>query len=242
MPENSVADARRGGGPAASDLPHRPLTLDEVKRDPEVEAYVVKADEYTGAIGYTEHGFRHANLVASIGSNILRRLGCKDRAVHLAAISGYLHDIGNLVGRINHEHTGALLAGRILARLGMDAVDMAIVMGAIGNHEEQSGDPVSEVGAALILSDKSDVHRTRVRNPDPTTFDIHDRVNFAVEHSFLRVDDQAHTITLELVIDTKISHVMEYFEIFLPRMVMCRRAAKLLGCEFKLQINGTKLL
>jgi metal-dependent HD superfamily phosphatase/phosphodiesterase len=233
---------RGGAGPVASDLPHRPLTLEEVKRDAEAEAYVSKADEYTGAIGYTEHGFRHANLVASIGSNILRRLGRPERIMHLAAIAGYLHDIGNLVGRVNHEHTGALLAGQILTRLGMDPIDRAVVMGAIGNHEEQSGDPVSEVGAALILSDKSDVHRTRVRNPDPTTFDIHDRVNFAVEHSFLRVDGQARTVTLELVIDTKMSQVMEYFEIFLPRMVMCRRAAMLLGCEFKLQINGTKLL
>jgi uncharacterized protein len=212
-----MADARSGGA-VAPDLPGRPLALDDVRRDPEVEAYITKADEYTGAIGYTEHGFRHATLVASIASNVLRRLGRSERATALAAIAGYLHDIGNLVGRVNHEHTGALLAARILGRLGMNPQDMAIVMGAIGNHEEQTGDPVSEVG------------------------DIHDRVNYGVEHSFLRVDDQAHTITLELAIDTKISHVMEYFEIFLPRMVMCRRAAKLLGCEFKLQINGTKLL
>ncbi len=237
-----MADPRGGRLPAAPDRPGRPLTLEDVRRDPEAEAYIAKADEYTGTIGYTEHGFRHATLVASIAGNVLRRLGRPERATNLAAIAGYLHDIGNLVGRVNHEHTGALLATRILARLGMEPVDMAIVMGAIGNHEEQTGDPVSEVCAALILSDKSDVHRTRVRNPDPTTFDIHDRVNYGVEHSFLRVDDQAHTITLELAIDTKISQVMEYFEIFLPRMVMCRRAAKLLGCEFKLQINGTKLL
>jgi metal-dependent HD superfamily phosphatase/phosphodiesterase len=232
----------RGGIPATSPRPERPLTLDDVKRDREAEAYIAKADEYTGAIGYTEHGFRHANLVASIAANVLRRLGRQEKTIHLAAISGYLHDIGNLVGRVNHEHTGALLASRILNRLGMEPVDQAVVMGAVGNHEEHTGDPVSEVCAALIISDKSDVHRTRVRNPDPTTFDIHDRVNFAVEHSFLRVDEHAHTITLELTIDTKISHVMEYFEIFLPRMVMCRRAAKLLGCDFKLQINGTKLL
>ncbi len=230
------------GGPATSPLPGRALTLDEIKRDREVEAYVAKADEYTGAIGYTEHGFRHANLVASIAGNVLRRLGRPERAVQLAAIAAYLHDIGNLVGRVNHEHTGALLASRILTRLGMDPLEMAVVMGAIGNHEEDTGDPVGEVCAALIISDKSDVHRTRVRNPDPTTFDAHDRVNFAVQHSFLRVDEQAHTITLELTIDTAISQVMEYFEIFLPRMVMCRRAAKVLGCEFKLQINGTKLL
>jgi metal-dependent HD superfamily phosphatase/phosphodiesterase len=232
----------RGGIPATPPRPERPLTLDDVKRDREAEAYIAKADEYTGAIGYTEHGFRHANLVASIAANVLRRLGRQERTIHLAAISGYLHDIGNLVGRVNHEHTGALLASRILNRLGMEPVDQAVVMGAVGNHEELTGDPVSEACAALIISDKSDVHRTRVRNPDPTTFDTHDRVNFAVEHSFLRVDEHAHTITLELTIDTKISHVMEYFEIFLPRMVMCRRAAKLLGCEFKLQINGTKLL
>ncbi len=237
-----MADARDGGGSVASNLPGRAVSLEELKRDPEVDAYITKADEYTGAIGYTEHGFRHANLVASIAANVLRRLGRTEGAIQLAAIAGYLHDIGNLVGRVNHEHTGALLACRILGRLGMEPVDMAVVMGAIGNHEELSGDPVSEVCAALIISDKSDVHRTRVRNPEPTTFDIHDRVNFAVEHSFLRVDERAHTITLELTIDTKLSHVMEYFEIFLPRMVMCRRAAKVLGCEFKLQINGTKLL
>ena len=218
------------------------VTLEDVKRDREVDAYVTKADEYTRVIGYTEHGVRHANLVASIAGNVLRRLGGDERAMQLATIAGYLHDIGNLVGRVSHEHTGAILASRILTRLGMDPVEMAIIMGAIGNHEEQTGEPVSEVGAALIISDKSDVHRTRVRNPDPATFDIHDRVNYAVEHSFLRVDGAAKTVRLELVIDTRLSQVMEYFEIFLPRMVMCRRAAKLLGCEFKLQINGTKLL
>lgn len=218
------------------------VTLEDVKRDHEVEAYVAKADEYTRVIGYTEHGVRHANLVASIAGNVLRRLGGGERAIQLAGIAGYLHDIGNVVGRVGHEHTGALLAGRILTRLGMDQVEMAIIMGAIGNHEEQTGEPVSEVGAALIISDKSDVHRTRVRNPDPATFDIHDRVNYAVEHSFLRVDGVAKTVRLELAIDTRLSQVMEYFEIFLPRMVMCRHAAKLLGCEFKLQINGTNLL
>ena len=220
----------------------RPVTLDELKRDREVEAYIAKADEYTGAIGYTEHGLRHANLVASIASNILRHLGRSERATQLAALAGYLHDIGNLVGRVSHEHTGALLAGDILTRLGLDPVERAIVMGAIGNHEEQTGEPVSEVGAALILADKSDVHRTRVRNRDPGAFDLHDRVNYAVQHSFLRVDDRANTMTLELTIDTGLLQVMEYFEIFLSRMVACRRAATFLGSQFKLQINGTKLL
>lgn len=218
------------------------LTLDEVKRDPEVEAYVNKANEYTGAIGYTEHGTRHANLTASIAYNTLKRLGYPEREAQLAAIAAYLHDIGNLVGRVNHEYSGAALANTILERFGMDPVERAVVMGAIGNHEERGGEPVSPVGAAVILADKSDVHRSRVRNPDPTTFDIHDRVNYAVEHSFLRVDEKNKRIMLELTIDTKLSQVMEYFEIFLTRMVMCRRAAQFLNCEFKLQINGAKLL
>ena len=237
-----MADPRRAASPVTPKVGARPLILDDVRRDRETEAYIVKADEFTRAIGYTEHGVRHANLVANIAGNVLRRLGRPERTIQLAAIAGYLHDIGNLVGRVNHEHTGALLATQILTRLGMEPVEMAIVMGAIGNHEEHTGEAVSEAGAAVIIADKSDVHRTRVRNPEPTTFDIHDRVNHAVEHSFLRVDDAAHTITLELTIDTSLSQVMEYFEIFLPRMVMCRRAAKFLGCEFKLMINGTKLL
>ncbi|MDQ7858430.1 MAG: HD domain-containing protein [Armatimonadota bacterium] len=217
-------------------------TVDDVKRDAEVEAFLTKANEYTGVIGYTEHGPRHANLTASIAYNVLRRLGAEERVAQLAAIAAYLHDIGNLVSRANHEHTGALLADRILRRLGMGADERAVVMGAIGNHEERHGEAVSPVGAAVILADKSDVHRTRVRNPDPTAFDIHDRVNYAVEHSFLRVDEKSKTVTLELTIDTTISQVMEYFEIFLDRMLMCRRAAAFLGCGFKLQINGVKLL
>jgi metal-dependent HD superfamily phosphatase/phosphodiesterase len=220
----------------------RPVTIDDLKKDPEVDAYITKANEYTGAIGYTEHGARHANLTANIAYNTLKRLAYQERDAQLAAMAAYLHDIGNMVGRINHEHTGAVLANAILVRLGMDAVERGIIMGAIGNHEEKGGEPVSPVGAAVILADKSDVHRSRVRNPDPTTFDIHDRVNSAVEHSFLRVDEKSKTISLELTIDTKLSQVMEYFEIFLTRMVMCRRAAQLLSCEFKLQINGAKLL
>ncbi|MBI3997609.1 MAG: HD domain-containing protein [Armatimonadetes bacterium] len=217
-------------------------TLDEVKRDPEVEAFVNKANEYTGVIGYTEHGLRHATLTSNIATNVLRRLGYDERTVQLGAIAAYLHDIGNLVSRANHEHTGAMLADRILTRLGMSAEERAVVMGAIGNHEERHGEAVSAVGAAVILADKSDVHRTRVRNPDRTTFDIHDRVNYAVEHSFLRVDEKSKTVTLELTIDTAMSQVMEYFEIFLDRMIMCRRAASFLGCGFKLVINGVKLL
>ncbi len=225
-------------------IPVQPIvpTLEDVKRDPEVQAFITKANEYTGVIGYTEHGARHANLTSSIAGNVLRRLGHDEREAHLAGIAAYLHDIGNLVSRANHEHTGAVLADGILARLGMVADERAVVMSAIGNHEESHGEPVSAVGAAVILADKSDVHRSRVRNPDPATLDIHDRVNNAVEHSFLRVEEKSKTITLELTIDTALSQVMEYFEIFLGRMLMCRRAAKFLGCDFKLQINGTKLL
>ncbi len=217
-------------------------TLDDVKRDPEVEAFIAKANEYTGVLGFTEHGLRHATLTSNIAANVLRRLGHDERTVQLSAIGAYLHDIGNLVSRANHEHTGAMLADRILLRLGMPPEERAVVMGAIGNHEERHGEPVSAAGAAVILADKSDVHRSRVRNPDRTTFDIHDRVNYAVEHSFLRVDEKSKTVTLELTIDTAMSQVMEYFEIFLGRMLMCRRAATFLGCEFKLQINGVKIL
>lgn len=217
-------------------------TLEDVKRDPEVEAFLTKANEYTGVIGFTEHGLRHATLTSNIAANVLRRLGHDERTVQLGAIGAYLHDIGNLVSRVNHEHTGAMLADRILLRLGMPPDERATVMGAIGNHEERHGEPVSAVGAAVILADKSDVHRSRVRNPDRTTFDIHDRVNYAVEHSFLRVEEKSKTVTLELTIDTAMSQVMDYFEIFLGRMLMCRRAATFLGCGFKLQINGVKIL
>lgn len=217
-------------------------TLEDVKRDPEVEAFIAKANEYLGVVGFTEHGLRHATLTANIATNVLRRLGFDERTVQLGAIAAYLHDMGNLVSRANHEHTGAMLADRILRRLGMPPEERAVVMGAIGNHEEKHGEAVSAVGAAVILADKSDVHRSRVRNPDPAAFDIHDRVNYAVEHSFLRVDEKSKTVTLELTIDTALSQVMEYFEIFLERMLMCRRAADFLGCAFKLQINGVKLL
>ncbi len=239
MSASRQGNAAPGGAGGAE---FTPVALEEVKHHAAVMAFIEKANEYTGAIGYTEHGVRHANLTASIAYNILKRLGGEERQAQLASIAGYLHDIGNVVGRVNHEFSGAVLAGGILAELGMNPTDQAVVMGAIGNHEEPHGEPVSPVGAAVILSDKSDVHRTRVRNPEPTTFDIHDRVNYAVEHSFLRVDEKSKTITLELTIDTSLSQVMEYFEIFLTRMVMCRRAAAFLGCAFKLQINGVKLL
>ncbi|GAV23755.1 HD domain-containing protein [Carboxydothermus pertinax] len=218
------------------------LTLDRVKKDPMVEAFIKKSNEHLGTLGFTEHGFRHLGLVSSIAKNILDRLGYPEREGELAAIAGYLHDIGNAINRQEHGLTGALLASQILERLGMDYEEIAVVISAIGNHEEQYGQPVNNVAAALILADKSDVHRSRVRNPDPATYDIHDRVNSAVEHSFVWVNEQKRTITLELVINTNICPVMEYFEIFLTRMILCRKAAEFLKCQFELVINGTRLL
>ncbi len=218
------------------------VTLEQVKRDPEVQAYLSGGDEVLAAMGYTEHGQRHAALVANIARNILERLGHPGREAELAAIAGYLHDIGNVISRQNHEQIGGLVALRVLDRLGMPPSETAMVVAAIGNHGEDVGVPVNNLAAALLLADKSDVHRSRVRNPEMASFDIHDRVNYAAEHSFLRVDDRRKAITLEIKIDTKISPVMDYFEIFLTRMVLCRRAASFLGCDFELVINGVRLL
>lgn len=218
------------------------ITLEDVKKNKIVEAYISRADEYLGVIGYTEHGKRHSNLVANIAYNILKRLGKSEREAELSAIAGYLHDIGNVVNREDHAYTGAVLAHSILIDMGMPPHEVAEVAAAIGNHDEQGCDPVSSVAAGLILADKSDVHRSRVRNPDMIKFDIHDRVNYAVENSFLRVDNEKKVITLELTIDTRISQVMEYFEIFMSRMILSRRAASFLSCQFSLLINGNQLL
>lgn len=220
--------------------PH--VMLADVEAHEGVRTFISLADRYLGEIGYTEHGFRHAGLVSKIAYNVLHRLGYDDRMSELGAISGYLHDLGNFVSRSMHSQTGATISYDLLRELGMTYGEVGIVMAAIGNHEEEFGHPVNVAGAALIVADKSDVHRTRVRVKDPTLFDIHDRVNHAVESSFLRVDSDARTLTLELTIDTELAGVMEYFEIFLSRMVMCRRAAEFLDCQFKIDINGTKLL
>ncbi|HEY5517911.1 MAG TPA: HD domain-containing protein [Coriobacteriia bacterium] len=218
------------------------ITLETVSASPDVTAMIEVADEYLGAIGYTEHGFRHANLVAHISGNIMRRLGYDERLAQLAEIAGYLHDVGNCIGRDHHGVSSALLARDMLRSLGMDPWETAHVMNAVGNHEEEFGAPANPIGAATIIADKADVHHTRVRNPDPAAFDIHDRVNFSARRSFLRVDGQARTLTLEIDIDTETSQVMEYFEIFLSRMQMCRTAAEVLESTFHLVINGTKLL
>jgi len=217
------------------------VLLKDVKKDPRVKTYIEKANEQMAAIGYTEHGFRHASIVAAVARGIPRHLGLPERESELAAIAGYLHDIGNVINRANHCETAALLSESILTGLGMPPVEVAIIMGAIGNHEEDNGFPINSVTAAVIIGDKSDVHFSRVQNPNPMTFDIHDRVNYAVQKSYLRVDAETKVISLELTVDTESASMMEYFEIFLLRMVMCRRAADILGCKFRLVINGVEL-
>ncbi|NMB41238.1 MAG: HD domain-containing protein [Firmicutes bacterium] len=218
------------------------LTYDEVKSNPTVITYVRKANENLGAIGFTEHGFRHTDLVATTARRILLELGYSTREAELAAIAGCLHDIGNLIERQHHGITGALIAMNILKDMGMEEKEIADVAAAIGNHDEQYGQPVSNISAALILADKADVHRTRVRNRDFANFDIHDRVNYAAEESDLKLDPEKRIITLELKIDPQISRVMEYFEIFLSRMIICRRAADVLDSRFALIINENQLL
>lgn len=217
------------------------VTIAELKTDPLVQGYIEGGNSNLGAIGYTEHGLRHVGLVSHIASNLLEKLGHSTRECELASIAGYLHDIGNAVNRVGHAHSGAVLAAGILERHGMPAEEIATIIGAIGNHDEGDGHPVSSVSAALILADKSDVHRSRVRNPDLSTFDIHDRVNYAVEHSFLRVHDDKR-VALELTINTEICPVMDYFEIFMARMLLSRKAAEYLHARFELVVNEVKLL
>lgn len=218
------------------------VSLAEIKQHPQTEAYLRLGHEYLGALGFTEHGFRHATLVSTIGLQIMQRLGFSERQSELAAMAGYLHDIGNVISRQQHGQTGAMIAMHMLENMKMPYDEVAIVCAAIGNHEEEYGEPVNQVAAALILADKSDVHRSRVRNPEVATFDIHDRVNYAATHSFLRVDEATRILTLELTIDSQVSSIMDYFEIFLSRMVMCRRAASVLDATFSIVINDSKLL
>jgi uncharacterized protein len=216
------------------------VTLETIQNDPELSAFISAADRVMEGMGFTEHGFRHANLTGRIAYNVLLRSGFEEHTATLGCMAGYLHDVGNMLTREAHGQTGGLLVYHAL-RGRMPAADLATVVAAIANHEEEQGYSVSEVAAAVILADKSDVHRSRVRKTGQPEFDIHDRVNFAAEQSFLRVDSTAKTITLELTIDTNISQVMEYFEIFLGRMQLCRMAAGALGCRFKLVINGAEL-
>lgn len=219
------------------------VTIVQIRKNPHVHAYIDAANANLGLLGFTEHGRRHAGLVGHIAANVLRRLDYSAREIELAEIAGYLHDIGNCINREQHGQTGAMLANRMLLEMHMPIAEVITVIGAIGNHEEERGHAVSAVAAAVILADKSDVHRSRIQNPDPTTFDIHDRVNYAATRSFLRVENgNDRRITLELSIDTEMASVMDYFEIFLSRMVMCRRAAEFLGSRFGLSINGHPVL
>ncbi len=218
------------------------ITFETVKNNEAIRTYIQCADESLKALGYTEHSFQHVTRVAETAAYILKTLGYTERETELARIAGYLHDIGNLVNRTDHSQSGAVMAFRILDNMDMPANEIAEIVTAIGNHDEGTGVAVNAVSAALILADKSDVRRTRVRNTDITAFDIHDRVNYSVVRSDLKINEQKTIIKLKLQIDTHISSVMDYFEIFLGRMVMCRNAARKLGPEFKLIINEQQLL
>lgn len=218
------------------------ITVEDVKKNEQVKLLIKKSDEILGVIGYTEHGERHASLAANIAFNILTRLKYPEKRAHLAAIAAYLHDIGNVINRDYHAQTAAILARSILSEMNMPMEDILEIIAAIGNHDEKDGQPVSDICAATILADKSDVHSSRVRTLEMIKQDIHDRVNYAAKSSFLRVDEEKKLVTLEIKIDTSISQVMEYFEIFLSRMVVCRRAAEFLGLKFQLEINGQRLL
>lgn len=213
------------------------LTYESVKNSEAIKTYIIRADESLGALGYTEHSFAHVVRVAETAGYILHTLEFDDRTVELAKIAGYLHDIGNLVNRKAHSQSGAIMAWSILNDMNCDPAEMATIVTAIGNHDEGTGVPVNAVAAALILADKADVRWTRVRNTDISTFDIHDRVNFSVRKSELKIDDEKTTITLNLTIDTEISSIMDYFEIFLERMLLCRKAAEKLSMRFKLIVN-----
>ncbi|MBO5375168.1 MAG: HD domain-containing protein [Clostridia bacterium] len=218
------------------------ITFEEVKNNPKIKAYITKADESLLALGFTEHSFAHVGLVAQRAEYILKTLGYSEHEIELAKIAGYLHDIGNIVNRKDHSQSGAVMAFRILDNMDMDPNDIATIVTAIGNHDEGEGEAVNAVAAAIILADKTDVRRSRVRNNDITSFDIHDRVNYSVIESSVNINDEKTQITLELKIDTDISPVLNYFEIFLKRMIMCKKAAQRLKLEFKLVINGQTII
>ena len=218
------------------------MTYEQVKEDEAVRVYIDQADASLKALGFTEHSFQHVTRVAQTAGWILETLGYPERTVELVKIAGYLHDIGNVVNRVDHSQSGAVMAFRILDKLGMPADEIATVCSAIGNHDEGTGVPVNAVAAALILADKSDVRRSRVRNPDMASFDIHDRVNYSVTKAELKINENKTLIKLKLHIDTRYGSVMDYFEIFLNRMVLCRKAADTLGLQFKLIINEQQLI
>ena len=218
------------------------ITMEDLKKNETISTYIKKADESLISMGYTEHSFAHVGKVAHDAKMILETLGYPERDAELAEMAGYLHDIGNVINRIDHAQSGAVMAFRILDKMGADAQDIATIVTTIGNHDEKTAFPVNPVAAALILADKCDVRDTRVRNKDHITFDIHDRVNYSVKESKLLVRPENQEIELKLGIDTTICAVMDYFEIFLTRMILCKKAAEKLGMKFVLTINGQKLM
>ena len=238
---SAAANAALTGNAAANGAgSYKLITVEDLRRDPEVVAFLQAANGTMKALGYTEHGQRHAALVGNIAENVLEHLGYDPRIPQLANVAGYLHDVGNAIHRQNHALSGSLLAWGILKRLNMSPAECALVMNAIGNHEEERGTATTPVSAAIIIGDKADVHRSRVQNPRMEDFDIHDRVNYAAKRSFVRVKPDEKSITLELEIDTHYAAVIEYFEIFLSRMTMMRQACEFLGCKYRLIINDTR--
>lgn len=218
------------------------MTYQEIRDNEEINTYIRQADMSLSALGYTEHSFAHVTIVAEKAGYILQTLGYDKRLVELAKIAGYLHDIGNLVNREEHSQSGAIIAFRILDHLDFPPEEVGLIVTAIGNHDEGTGTPVSPLAAALILADKSDVRRNRVRNQDTSTFDIHDRVNYSVKKAELKINEAHTIIKLKLSIDTRYGSVMDYFEIFMQRMILCRKAAEKLGLQFKLMINEQQLI
>lgn len=218
------------------------MTYEQIRKDHSIRTYISQADASLKALGYTEHSFAHVTTVAERCEYILKTMGYPDRLIELSKISAFLHDIGNLVNRVDHSQSGAVMAFRILDKMGFEAEETAMITTAIGNHDEGTGVPVSPLAAALIIADKSDVRRSRVRNTDPSTFDAHDRVNYSVTETSLRIDEKRAEITLELSVNTDMISIMDYFEIFLERMIMCRKAAQKLGLRFRLIINDQQLV
>lgn len=218
------------------------MTYEEIKNDPAVRIYVKAADATLSELGLTEHSFAHVTSVAEKTGYILRTLGYPERTVELGMIAGFLHDIGNLINRVDHSQSGGIMAFRILDHLGFPPEEIAVIVSAIGNHDEGTGAPVSPLAAALILADKSDVRRSRVRNAEQSAFDIHDRVNYSVTKAELKINEAHTLIKLKLKVDTHMGSVMEYFEIFMERMILCRKAAEKLGLQFKLMINEQQLI
>ncbi len=218
------------------------ITFEDIKNNEAIKTYIKEADKSLMALGYTEHSFAHVTMVSNTAKYILETLGYPKHDIELVQIAAYLHDIGNLVNRIEHSQSGALLAFRILDEMKMPPCDIALIASAIGNHDEGTGTPVNHIAAALIIADKTDVRRSRVRNQDFTTFDIHDRVNYSVKESRIKINEEKSLIKLKIYLDNHFGSVMDYFEIFMERMILCRKAAEKLGLEFKLFINEQQVI